>query len=263
MATLRMVQPPRRTPVFNIDRFIADCRAALTEETPEVAIRELVERAVADPAAVEAVLGTPRQGGIVALHRSPELTILNVIWTPGMSIYPHDHRMWTAIGLYGGREDNVFHRRGPDGLVVAGTKQLETGDTTLLGKAVIHSVANPLRTFTGAIHVYGGDFFSIPSREASGFPMVRRSAPSTWSGPGRSTPTRTSGGEPSVPEAERARNGPPRAASRRRGRRGGTGSRSWPPRPAGTPRLTATRSPGVSPAPGRPSARPSRSAPSP
>jgi predicted metal-dependent enzyme (double-stranded beta helix superfamily) len=30
---------------------------------------------------------------------------------------------------------------------------------------VIHSVANPLRRFTGAIHVYGGDFFATPRSE--------------------------------------------------------------------------------------------------
>jgi len=34
-----------------------------------------------------------------------DLTILNVVWTPGMVVYPHDHRTWAVIGLYGGRED--------------------------------------------------------------------------------------------------------------------------------------------------------------
>jgi predicted metal-dependent enzyme (double-stranded beta helix superfamily) len=101
-------------------------------------------------------------GAVSALHRSPELTILNVVWTPGMAIYPHDHRMWAVIGLYGGREDNTFYRRGPEGLVVAGAKELQSRDAALLGKNVIHAVANPLRVFTGAIHVYGGDFFGTP-----------------------------------------------------------------------------------------------------
>jgi hypothetical protein len=32
----------------------------------------------------------------------------------------------------------------------------------LLGKDVIHSVANPLRVLTGAIHIYGGDLFGTP-----------------------------------------------------------------------------------------------------
>jgi predicted metal-dependent enzyme (double-stranded beta helix superfamily) len=151
--------------VFDLDHFIADCRAVLAERSPEMAIKELVARAVATPGEVEAALGTPREGGLVPLHRSPELTILNVVWTPGMAIYPHDHRMWVAIGLYGGREDNVFHRRSPDGLVVAGARQIETGEAVVLGRTVIHSVANPLRVFTGAIHVYGGDFFATPRSE--------------------------------------------------------------------------------------------------
>jgi predicted metal-dependent enzyme (double-stranded beta helix superfamily) len=152
----------RRTAMFDLDTFVADCRAALGESAPEVAVRELVERAVAQPIEVERVLGTPSLGSVTALHRSPELTILNVVWAPEMAIYPHDHRMWAVIGLYGGREDNTFYRRSPEGLVVAGQRELETRDAALLGKSVVHAVANPLRKFTGAIHVYGGDFFGTP-----------------------------------------------------------------------------------------------------
>lgn len=148
--------------MLNLDHFIADCRAALGERSPELAIREILERVVANPSDVEAALGTPRQAQITPLHHDRELTILNIVWTPGMAVYPHDHRMWALIGLYGGREDNTFYRRSPDGLQVAGGKQLETGDASLLGPAIIHAVQNPLRIFTGAIHIYGGDFFSTP-----------------------------------------------------------------------------------------------------
>ena len=151
--------------MFDLDTFVADCRAALSGPTPEVAVRELVERAVAHPSEVERALGTPSWGAVTTLHRSPELTVLNVVWTPGMAIYPHDHRMWAVIGLYGGREDNTFYRRSPEGLVVAGGKALATRDVALLGKSVVHAVANPLRVFTGAIHVYGGDFFAMPRSE--------------------------------------------------------------------------------------------------
>ena len=111
------------------------------------------------------MLGTPRQGGLFLLHHSPELTIVNVVWTPGMAIYPHEHGMWAVIGLYGGREDNTFYRRSPSGLVPAGGKQLAATDAMLLGHSVIHAVANPLRAFSGAIHVYGGDFFGTPRSE--------------------------------------------------------------------------------------------------
>jgi predicted metal-dependent enzyme (double-stranded beta helix superfamily) len=151
--------------MFDLDTFVADCRGALRESMPEVAVRELLERAMAEPLEVERALGTPTQAEAKALHRSPELTILKVVWAPGMAIYPHDHQMWAVIGLYGGREDNTFYRRSPDGLVVAGSKKLETRDAALLGKNIVHAVANPLRAFTGAIHVYGGDFFAVPRSE--------------------------------------------------------------------------------------------------
>ena len=129
--------------MLNLDNFISDCRSALTEPTPELAIKEILARAVADPSEVEAALGTPRLANITPLHHDRDLTILNIVWTPGMAAYPHDHRMWALIGLYGGREDNTFYRRSPAGLQVAGGKQLETGDTALFGESLIHSVVNP------------------------------------------------------------------------------------------------------------------------
>ena len=148
--------------MLNLDNFISDCRAALTQPSPELAIKEILARAVANPSEVEAALGTPSQANITPLHHDRDLTILNIVWTPGMTAYPHDHRMWALIGLYGGREDNTFYRRSPAGLRVAGGKQLEIGDTALFGESLIHSVVNPLRAFTGAIHIYGGDFFGTP-----------------------------------------------------------------------------------------------------
>jgi predicted metal-dependent enzyme (double-stranded beta helix superfamily) len=148
--------------MLNLDHFITECRGARTRPAPQLAIKEILERAVANPSAVEAALGTPRQGQITTLHHDRDLTILNIVWAPGMAVYPHDHRMWALIGLYGGREDNTFYRRRADGLQAAGGKQLDTGDTALLGESVIHAVANPLRVFTGAIHIYGGDFFGTP-----------------------------------------------------------------------------------------------------
>ena len=151
--------------MFDLDRFIADCRGALAESTPELAIKEILERAVSNPGEMETALGTPRQGEIALLHHTPELTVLNVVWVPGMTAPPHDHRMWALIGLYGGQEDNTFYRVGSGGLTVAGGKQLATSETTLLGKSIIHSVTNPLRTLSGAIHIYGGDFVNTPRSE--------------------------------------------------------------------------------------------------
>ncbi|MFM9886765.1 MAG: hypothetical protein ACKVQT_27365 [Burkholderiales bacterium] len=151
--------------MFSIEQLASDCRSALTEQSPDHAIKEIVRRAVSSHAEVVHALGVPTRAEIVTLYRSDALTILNVIWAPGMSIYPHDHRMWAVIGLYGGREDNYFYRREPRGIVPASTKQLDTGDTVLLGAPTIHSVTNPLNQLTGAIHIYGGDFFAVPRSE--------------------------------------------------------------------------------------------------
>ena len=105
--------------MFNLDHFIADCQAALTHASPELAIQEILKRTVASSSELETALGTPRQAQIATLHHDRDLTILNIVWTPGMSVYPHDHRMWALIGLYGGREDNTFYRRSPGGLQVS------------------------------------------------------------------------------------------------------------------------------------------------
>ena len=82
-----------------------------------------------------------------------------------MEIHPHDHHMWAVIGIYMGREQNIFYRRDGHGLVRHGTKELNAMDTALLGKHIIHAVTNPLEQITAALHVYGGDFFATPRSE--------------------------------------------------------------------------------------------------
>ena len=47
----------------------------------------------------------------------------------------------------------------------AGGKELPAGDVLVLGHDVIHSVANSRREFAVAVHVYGGDFFSVGRSE--------------------------------------------------------------------------------------------------
>jgi predicted metal-dependent enzyme (double-stranded beta helix superfamily) len=82
-----------------------------------------------------------------------------------MSLNPHEHRMWAAIGMYGGQEDNSFFRRAPAGLEAAGGRALRAGEVLVLGDDAIHAVANSRRDFAVALHVYGGDFFSVERSE--------------------------------------------------------------------------------------------------
>lgn len=142
--------------MLDLDDVVDRCVRASTETKPRLAIREVLEKAVAEPASVE-----PRPG-LNFLYRSADLTVIDVIWPPQMTLFPHDHRMWAAIGIYGGQERNAFFRRGPDGIVASGGKDLTERDVLLLGDDAIHSVHNPGRHYTGAIHVYGGDFVAQP-----------------------------------------------------------------------------------------------------
>jgi predicted metal-dependent enzyme (double-stranded beta helix superfamily) len=73
--------------------------------------------------------------------------------------------MSAVIGMYGGREDNMFWRRVSNPtkfqIEAAGGQALGTGDVAILGRDVIHSVVNPLARISGAIHVYDGEFLSV------------------------------------------------------------------------------------------------------
>jgi predicted metal-dependent enzyme (double-stranded beta helix superfamily) len=150
--------------MFDLDRFFADCRDAVDADPNHRLVRDVVARAVAQPDAVMAALGEPRRAGINVLYRASNVTVLNLVWGPGMTIMPHDHRMWAVIGIYTGREDNVFWRRLPPDagrkIEAAGARSLCRGDCTPLGADIVHSVTNPIPRLTGAIHVYGGDFLT-------------------------------------------------------------------------------------------------------
>ena len=151
---------------MDLERFVADCRAAHAADRSHKAVREVVARAVSAPGEVLRWLGAPQRGEVQTLFRSPELTILNVIWAPYMTIYPHNHRMWAVIGVYTGREDNIFWRRIIGNKVeAAGAQALGERDAVPLGPEIIHSVTNPIPRLTGAIHVYGGDFFNAERSE--------------------------------------------------------------------------------------------------
>ncbi|RZI39980.1 hypothetical protein EGT07_26150 [Herbaspirillum sp. HC18] len=144
--------------MFSKDRFIDDCMTAVAEG--QQAIREIVAEAVSHGERVMAELGEPEHAGITPLYRSRELTILKFVWAPYMVLMPHNHQMFAVIGIYSGREDNIFWRRTATTIEAASARSLGIGDVAALGRDTIHSVLNPIGKMTCAIHVYGGDFFA-------------------------------------------------------------------------------------------------------
>lgn len=147
--------------MFEREQFIADLRKSLADSTRKET-RDVVARAVSNPDAIMRELGRPETGALQVLYRGQELTVLNVIWSPNQITLPHNHQMAAVIGLYGGREDNMFWRRIPHPekfqIEAAGGQALGDGDVITLGRDVIHSVINPLAKLSCAIHVYDGDF---------------------------------------------------------------------------------------------------------
>ncbi|MHA1109362.1 MAG: hypothetical protein ACTSQV_09655, partial [Alphaproteobacteria bacterium] len=145
--------------------FVEDCKAASDEGDSHKAVREVLARAVAEPGQVLKGLGEPTEAGFGKLLHRNDLTILNVVWAPLMTLLPHNHNMWAVIGVYTGREDNIFWRRNGDVIEAAGANALSVKDAEPLGRDIIHSVTNPIEKLTGAIHIYGGDFFEMARSE--------------------------------------------------------------------------------------------------
>src|SRR5260221_6791008 len=122
--------------MFDIDRFAADCRAALAECGSD-AIREVVRRAVSEPGEIIAALGEQTSAFADILVRAPDLTILNVVWGSRQWTLPHNHGHRAVIGMYGGAEDNIYWRRLPEdtkGRVdAAGAGSLRHGEAAVPG----------------------------------------------------------------------------------------------------------------------------------
>jgi len=154
-----MLRGPRK---FDIDGFVGDCLDAWRNDGPE-AVMEVLERALRHTGAVRRAFGEPTQAGLQVLYPGPELVVENMLWAPGMSYPPHDHRTPVMTGVYSGSEVNqFFHKVGPaDGghLVADDTIVIGPGRAVLMARDAIHRISNPdRRRFTGAFHIYMGDY---------------------------------------------------------------------------------------------------------
>lgn len=144
--------------MFDVERFVDDVKRATANG--HGAVGDVLARAVSTPGPVLQGLGEPQEAGVQTLHRADDLTILNIIWAPQMVLLPHNHNMWACIGIYSGREDNILWERNGETVKAVRAASLSEKDMFPLGKNGIHSVINPAPRLTGAIHVYGGDFFA-------------------------------------------------------------------------------------------------------
>jgi predicted metal-dependent enzyme (double-stranded beta helix superfamily) len=145
---------------LRIEPFLDECRTAIASGDGQAAVCEFVAELVSEPAALAAALGEPEHAGVHTLYRAKDLTVIHFSWAPWMPFKPHNHNMWSVVGIFVGREDNIFWRRTAASIEAAGARSLGPRDVTALGPDIIHSVTNPVGKMTRAIHVYGGDFFA-------------------------------------------------------------------------------------------------------
>jgi predicted metal-dependent enzyme (double-stranded beta helix superfamily) len=149
----------------DVEGLVEDLKRAGKGADGQQAVRAVLERAVSEPGALLGGIGEPLEAGIHTLYRAPDLTVLNVVWAPLMVLLPHNHKMWATIGIYTGREDNILWRSAGTRVGAFGAASLSAKDVFDLPDDAIHSVVNPIPRLTGAIHVYGGDFFAAPRSE--------------------------------------------------------------------------------------------------
>ena len=86
--------------MFNLANFVADCRAAVEADPTHKTVEAIARRAFSDARAVLAEVGEPKPSGLIPIYQSKTLTIVNVVWKPGMSVMPHNHDMWAVIGIF-------------------------------------------------------------------------------------------------------------------------------------------------------------------
>src|SRR5579864_2641931 len=121
--------------MFDLDQFVADCVEARSDSNPVLAVKEVLDRALAEAGEIAEALPTT-VAEFCPLYTSSDISIFKFVWGPAMSVPPHDHLMWAINGIYGGAEDNVFYRRSPEGIVQAGGKRVTTSQSAMFGPEV-------------------------------------------------------------------------------------------------------------------------------
>jgi predicted metal-dependent enzyme (double-stranded beta helix superfamily) len=159
--------------VFDLHDFISGCRAAAVQREPVGGVRALLAAALSDCSSIADALPVTR-AELCPLYSGADVTIVKVVWAPGMEFPPHNHLTWACNGIYRGAEHNVLYRLVDGALVETGVLDLREGDVGVLSDDAIHSVTNPRASdFSAAIHVYGGDFASLPRSNWLGDPPYR------------------------------------------------------------------------------------------
>src|SRR5437870_10711946 len=105
--------------MFDVDQFIADCAQARSETDSMLAVKAVLDRALARSGDIDDALPAT-VAEFAPLYTSSEISIFKFVWGPAMFVSPHDHLIWATNGIYGGAEDNVVYGRTQAAIVRTG-----------------------------------------------------------------------------------------------------------------------------------------------
>ena len=147
------------------ESFISRLKEISQAPDPQHASNQYLQSCIAQWGTKPPWLPTPSKAEIDLGYSDPILSIFNIVWPPLFITEPHNHNMWATIGIYQGRENNLFWSRGSNSIEVSGGHSVLAGEVIDLSSDAIHSVHNPVNEYTAAIHIYGGDFLGTKRSE--------------------------------------------------------------------------------------------------
>ena len=143
-------------------------------------MKTILLEAVQNPVIVAAISTRTKFADLsdLAIYRDDGLTLLAGAMPPGFGAAPHNHNIWSVVGVCSGQEDNTFFERTADGLRQCGQVSI-VGPGVLSNDAdVIHAIRNPLNEPLLALHAYGGDLFAVA--RSSWHPETHEEIPFDW-----------------------------------------------------------------------------------
>lgn len=154
---------------FDVDTFVAACRAARPEEDAPERIAALLRDVIASPASVAKTIqqrraAKPSASMADVFVSDDDLTIYHLSFPANVCSVPHDHAGWAVIGVYSGAEAfNVYEES--DGMLKRkGRRIMRAPSVEVLATDLIHDIDNPGGASSGSIHVYSNRHFDLPGR---------------------------------------------------------------------------------------------------
>jgi predicted metal-dependent enzyme (double-stranded beta helix superfamily) len=163
-----------------ITKLIEKCHLALDDADPQSSVEGVLRRAVNDPDIAAEVAQRTKFANLadLAVHRSEQLTLLAGALPPGFAAAPHNHNLWSVVGVCSGQEDNEYFERDGDRLKPAGKATVVGPDVLPNAADVIHAIRNPLDVPLLVVHAYGGDLFAV--ERSTWDPKTHEEIPFDW-----------------------------------------------------------------------------------